>query len=83
MIDQPPEVEALRSLLEAQRATLEALRATMEAQTALINQLYQQVERANQQTEDTRADLVEQLATARAQVLKIPRWLRALLGIEV
>jgi hypothetical protein len=82
------EVEALRLLLDAQRGTLEAQRSTLEAQSQLIAQLQQQhgedrlaLDQAQQQIVDTRADLVAQLAEVRAQLLKVPSWLRVLLGL--
>jgi DNA-binding transcriptional MerR regulator len=83
IVGERPEVDALRSLLAAQSGTLDAQRATLEAQSQLIAQLQHQVMVEQEHTEQTRADLVGQLADVRGQVLKVPRWLRILLGIEV
>ena len=83
VLDQQPEVAALRQLLAMQGATLEAQRATLEAQAQLIGQLQQQGVLDREALERARGD--EQRATEELEYVlrKIPRWLRALLGLGV
>lgn len=88
VLDQQPEVQALRQILDAQRATLEAQQAVVAAQTQVIDQQRAQLDaferglaQAHQEIDDTRADLAGQLADVRGQVERLPRWLRVLLGL--
>lgn len=115
ILDERPEIEALRQLLTAQRATLEAQQATLHAQSQLIAQLQlasdqgqhemdqlrdqlkaeratwsdqranleRDLGRTGQQLEQARSDEAAALASLRLALAKIPRWLRALLGLGV
>lgn len=87
IIGEQPEVETLRALLDAHQTALAGLQGTIEAQQHLIDAQRAQVESltaginaAQQETADTRADLVGQLEATRARLAKVPRWLRALFG---
>lgn len=113
ILDERPEIEALRQLLTAQRTTLEAQQATLHAQSQLIAQLQlasdqgqhemdqlrdqlkaeratwsdqranleRDLGRTGQQLEQARSDEAAALASLRLALVKIPRWLRALLGL--
>lgn len=95
VLDERPELEALRSLLDAQARTLQAQEATLQAQAQLISQLQedsaqlrqdaaqarQQLSEAHQHTHDVRDDLTQQLAEVRGSIERLPRWLRVLLGL--
>jgi DNA-binding transcriptional MerR regulator len=81
VLNERPEVEALRMLLDAQRSTLEAQRGTLEAQSQLIAQLQQQHGEDRAALEQARSDEAAALASLQTMLRKIPRWLRGLLGL--
>ena len=90
VLDQQPEVEALRQIVTMQGATLAVQRETLEAQQMIVASQSQVIEQQRAQLDAlerglqaARADEALALAELRRMIGKIPRWLRVLLGLGV
>lgn len=73
-------LQAQSDLITRQQQHIADQAQMIDAQRAQVEALERGVKDVQQETADTRADLVGQLEATRARLGRIPRWLRALFG---